>query len=105
MKKSKISKQAAKAFVNGVNFKSGTTDIFTDGDGVTHFILDDNEIAIRKYNGKIKIGLDDFYGNIKTAMSRLNCIQGIKLKIKNNQLFLNGDIWDGTWIYLGYVFS
>jgi hypothetical protein len=90
----KVTKEAAKAFIDGVKFNSPNTKVEVLPN-VTVMYLFDNPIAY-KYNdpeGTISITNCGWFTN--TTKERLNAIPGVSIQQKNWDWYLNGNEWSG----------
>ena len=88
----KITSDIVGAFVRGENKRSGNT-VSEYG----RLLLHGNCIAVRNAEtGKIRITNARWFS--ATTKDRLNAIPGVNICQKNFDWFLNGSLWDGSWI-------
>lgn len=83
----KITKKVVGAFMRGERAISGNTS--TDGYSL---YLHGNRIA-EKFNGRLYINSCGW--DTVTTRERLNGIDGVSVRTKAGQLYLNGEKWDG----------
>ena len=96
----KITKQMAKAFLEGKVCSKGNTKVVHDP--VQHEVrlkLFENVIAkyttIYPYSRKVHITTAGYPS--RTTLDRLNAITASVIRIKKGELYLDDEIWDGTW--------
>ena len=89
---SKISKEAAAAFMAGKKFKKANTEIFVSSDCTIYF-LHGNMIATRSSKG---LYVTSAGWNTQTTRSRLNDLPNVRVYNRSFVLHLNGKQWDGT---------
>ena len=85
----KITRDAVQAFYAGTNYRNTNTEV---KNGV--YMLHGNIIAVRYDNGDIEISLAGW--NTNTTRERLNGLEGVEVRTKQGQAYLNGEPWDGT---------
>ena len=90
----KISREAAAAFVAGRNWRSGNTAVYGSSDRAD-LHLHGNKIARRGSDG---VWITTAGWNTITTTSRLNALPGVKVRIRDGKPVLNGQPWDGDWI-------
>lgn len=90
----KITQKAVEAFYNGEDFKLGNTRVSTDS-GEVVLSLHGNDIAKRTEDGTF-ISNAGWFSN--TAKERLNGLLGVSIHQENFTWYLNGEVWDGSWI-------
>jgi hypothetical protein len=90
----KISNSAAEALYNHVAFKSSNTKVTIDGDTAKLF-LHGNLISIKREN-KISITNAGWMSNV--TKERLNALNGVSIRQKKGNWYLNGELWDGKLI-------
>lgn len=95
----KITKQAVAAFNAGRDWKSGNTEVCVEGDTVSLY-LHGNCIAARplvsEAAGSLRISNQGW--STVTTKDRLNALDGVSISQKNFQWYLNGKLWDGSWV-------
>ncbi len=92
----KITEQACYAFENGAVYKNGNTFV-RDGQMLLHGnVIAEWNSLFNTMNKTINITLAGW--NTNTTRERLNGLQGVSIKVKNDKTFLNGKEWDGEWI-------
>ena len=92
-KDTKISKDAAFAFENGLNFSRGNTQIRKNPFGGMDMYLHGNLIA---HTSQKKLTISSGGFSSLTTRARLNALQGVCVYQKNYQWYLNGQKWDGS---------
>ena len=85
----KITKEIVAAFMNHETKRIGNSG--TDG---TVLYLHGNEIAVHTKEG-IEVTTAGY--NTQTTRERLNGIPGVKVNVRQGQLYLNDRPWDGSW--------
>ena len=83
----KITREAVDHFNNGTSYRNGNT---TVAKGI--YMLHGNIIA-EKWEGDIYISLAGW--NTNTTRERLNGLDGVQVRTKQGQAYLNGEKWDG----------
>ena len=86
----KITREIVAAFMNREKKTIGNSR--TDK---TTLYLHDNAIAMHCLDGSMKITTAGW--NTPTTRERLNGLPGVKVYVRNHQLYLNDRPWDGTW--------
>jgi hypothetical protein len=86
----KITKEIVAAFLNREEKKIGNS--YTDG---TALYLHNNQIACHIVEGVI--GITTAGWNTPTTRERLNGLPGVRVNVRDHQLYLNGQPWDGSW--------
>ena len=101
----KITQQAVDAFESGRSFKSGNTKVrvltqspFSPGGGSLVLLeLHGNVIARHEsWNGRTFITNSGWA--TRTTQERLNGLRDVSISQKNWDWYLNGKLWDGSWI-------
>lgn len=90
----KISELAARAFVGNTLFKSGNTKVIPD-EVITRLLLHGNTIA-KKQGGIMQITSAGW--RTITTKERLNALPNVSIRHVKGEWFLNGALWDGSWI-------
>ena len=90
----KISKESADSIIFGNVFKKSNTEVI-EVVGGTRMFLHGNPIA-EKIDGKIRITNSGWFSNV--TKERLNSIPNVSISQVKDQWFLNGNLWDGSWI-------
>ena len=85
----KITKEIVAAFMNRECKRIGNSR--TDGKA---FYLHENPIAVHLSEG---INITTAGWNTPTTRERLNGIPGVRVYVRDHQLYLNGERWDGSW--------
>lgn len=90
-----ITAQAARAFLDGDNFKSSNTEvIYNEIDETSYLYLFGNLIAkLDHYNNELTITNAGWRSN--TTKERLNALPKVSITQKNRVWYLNGKEWDG----------
>lgn len=110
----KITQRAINAFNLGEDYKESNTLIRTanvlPGVNTVEMYLFGNKIAekVKTDAGVTVLAISNgYYSPDKTAatgsrttMERLNAIEGVHIKQKNFQWYLNGEQWDGQWVVI-----
>lgn len=92
----KITKQAVAAFNAGRNWKSGKTAVRVIADTVGLYLCG-NCIAVRgTVTGEVHI--TDAGWATATTKDRLNALDGVSISQKDFRWYLNGKLWDGSWV-------
>lgn len=91
---SKISIDAARAFISGNEFKRDNTRVYKSLNTV-YMELFGNTIARRDSSG---LYICTCGWKTKTTKERLNELPGVDIRQKNSKFYLNGEEWDGNWI-------
>lgn len=91
---SKITSQAADAFMFGEPFSSGNTTVTVE-DNITTMILHGHVIAYNQRGECPFIAVSNRGYFTKVTKDRLNGIPGVSVVQRNGRWFLNGDEWDG----------
>lgn len=86
----KITREIVTAFMNRETKRIGNSR--TDK---TTLYLHDNAIAKHCLDGSVKITTAGW--NTPTTRERLNGLPGVKVYVRNHQLYLNDRPWDGKW--------
>lgn len=86
----KITKEIIAAFLSRETKTTGNSR--TDG---TTLYLHDNAIAKHCLDGSMRITTAGW--NTPTTRERLNGLPGVKVYVRNYQLHLNDQPWDGKW--------
>lgn len=86
----KITKEIVAAFLNHETKRIGNS--YTDG---TTLFLHGNAIARHRTDGCFEVTTAGW--NTPTTRERLNGLPGIKVNVKQGQLYLNDFRWDGNW--------
>lgn len=86
----KITKEIVAAFLNRECKRIGNS--HTKGE---FLYLHDNAIACHEPDGTISITTAGW--NTPTTRERLNGIPGVRVYVRDHQLYLNGRPWDGSW--------
>jgi hypothetical protein len=95
---SKISEQAAEAFMGGYYYANSHTMVLASGNTEnTLMYLHSNLIATKLHNN---ISITNANWSTVTTKSRLNSIPGVHIYQKDNQWFLNNKEWNGDWIQI-----
>lgn len=92
---SKISKDAAEAFMNAKKFKRGNIRVEVQPN-VTILSLYGNEIAYRYNDPERTLSVTNCGWFTKTTKTYLNAIPGVRVHQKNWDWFLNGQPWGGN---------
>ena len=97
----KITQQAVEAFEARRSFKSGNTKVRVlpqNGDGSLVLLeLHGNVIARHEsWNGRTFITNSGWA--TRTTQERLNGLRDVSISQKNWDWYLNGKLWDGSWI-------
>ena len=93
-----IDRDAAFAFLNGKDFKSGNTEV-KDNELQAWLVLHGSPIALKtKKNGKIEITNAEY--PTQTTKARLNAIPGVSIVQRAGKWFLNDEEWNGEWTTL-----
>lgn len=91
----KVTEDSINAFYNDAKGTfGGNTRVEVQDNGATLLYLFENLIAV-KDNGVIKITDAGWQSN--TTRERLNGLQGVHIRQKNFEWFLNGEEWNGNW--------
>lgn len=85
----KITKEIVAAFMNHETRRIGNSS--TNG---TVLYLHGNEIAVHTKGG---IEVTTARWNTQTTRERLNGIPGVRVNVRQGQLYLNDRPWDGSW--------
>ena len=91
----KITKEIVAAFMNHKTKCIGNS--YTDG---TILYLHGNAIARHRCDGGIEVTTAGW--NTVTTRERLNGLPGVKAYVRDHQLYLNGERWDGRWTKICY---
>ena len=86
----KITREIVAAFMNREEKRIGNS--HTRGE---FLYLHDNPIACLNADGTIEVTTAGW--NTPTTRERLNGLPGIRVNVKQGQLYLNGFRWDGNW--------
>ena len=92
----KITKIATSNFINSKAFKLANTEVFLLN-GCTKLALHGNTIAKHR-NGVLEITTSGW--RTRTTLERLNGIPGVRVNMKKGELYLNGEVWNGSWIQI-----
>lgn len=92
-----ITEQIVRAFEGRYSKKINNSE--TDG---TSLWLHDNKIAEHRDGG---IWITNAGWSSKTTKERLNGLTGVHITQKNFEWYLNGNLWDGSWICLNDLTS
>lgn len=92
---SKISEQAADAFVNNYSYKNNNTEVIICAGNITRLFLHRNLIAEKDDKGT---RITTCGWNTSTTKSRLNALPGVYVTTIKGELYLNDKFWDGEWI-------
>ena len=93
---SKISDQAAEAFLNNYDYYNNNTSVESSTNPyLTVMILHGSAIAIKDIEG---FRITNAGWPTVTTKSRLNRLPGVHINQRNGQWYLNGNVWDGSWI-------
>ncbi len=97
----KVTQQAAQAFNQNINFKSGNTQVevlpWWDGGTCTNLRLHCNIIACKfSSTGAFRVTNAGWQSN--TTKERLNGLPGVSISQKAGVWYLNGNVWDGSLI-------
>lgn len=92
-----ITEQIVRAFEGGYSKKISNSE--TDG---TSLWLHDNKIAEHRDGG---IWITNAGWMSRTTKERLNGITGVSISQKRGEWYLNGNLWDGSWICLSDLTS
>lgn len=85
----KITREIVAAFMNRETKKIGNS--YTDGKAL---YLHENPIAVHLSEG---INITTAGWNTPTTRERLNGLPGVRVNVRDHQLYLNGQPWDGSW--------
>jgi hypothetical protein len=88
-----VTQNAVACFNRGGNATFSNTQVVTEN-GVTKLYLFGNLIAVKE-NGVVKVSNAGWES--KTTKERLNGLNGVHIKQKNFQWYLNGEEWNGSW--------
>lgn len=88
----KITKEIVAAFMNHETKRIGNS--HTDG---TSLYLHGNEIAVHVMGG---IEVTTAGWNTPTTRERLNGLPGVRVNVKQGQLYLNDTPWNGTYCFI-----
>lgn len=87
-----ITRQIISAFREGRTLRISNS--YTDG---TSLFLFGNKIAEYRGNG---LWITNAGWQSKTTMERLNGIDGVRVRQRNHQWYLNDVAWDGNWVHV-----
>jgi len=93
----KITEEAVNAFNNSLPFKKSNTEVEVLPN-VTIMRLHGNSIAFRYNNHDQTLSVTNCGWQTNTTKERLNAINGVNIRQKSGQWFLNGKKWDGNLI-------
>lgn len=99
MSRTKVSNEAAAAFIAGRKFSKGNTKVFYSTSYGWVLSLFGNAIAIKSENDNT-FQITDAGWNTVTTKDRLNALPGVKIVQKGRIWYLNGIQWDGQLISL-----
>jgi len=92
----KITSIATSKFITSQNFKLANTEVFIQN-GCTKLALHGNTIAKHR-EGVVQITTAGW--RTRTTFERLNGIPGVRVNTKKGELYLNGEVWNGSWIQI-----
>ena len=84
-----------KALLNRTKLYKNNTRIFDEGHHFSMYLYN-NCLAKLYPDGKLFITTANF--NTNSTVSRLNSIDGVEVRKRNGNLYLNTKLWDGNWI-------
>lgn len=86
----KITKEIVAAFMNHETKRIGNS-----GTNGTVLFLHDNAIA--KWDEEGRLWVTNAGWNSSTTKERLNGLPGVRVNVRQGQLYLNDQPWDGSW--------
>jgi hypothetical protein len=88
----KITEESVNSFYANKKFKKRNMEVYI-GEFSTQLRLFGNTIAIMNNNGMLEITTCGY--NTNTTRERLSALKGVIVRTKQDQLYLNGEEWDG----------
>jgi hypothetical protein len=92
----KITQDAIASFNNHKNFKRDNTEVRISSEGKIIELLLHNHVIAGKSLGILSITNAGWFTN--TTKERLNGLPKVHVIQRAGQWYLNGNLWDGTWI-------
>jgi len=93
----KITQESVRHFLDGETFKKSNMEVSREGT-IYYLKLHGNKIAALEKDGKMWISSAGWRSN--TTKERLNGLPGVRVNQKNWDWYLNGQLWDGSPIYV-----